>query len=97
MTFFLNAVHPRERIHRQQPKSEGVWHDREVVQQTALRRIPLRVRGRHLPEALLGRRNDQRVGAGGHRQLWGCLQSILSIPKNQRKRKKMSGNAETRG
>lgn len=26
------------------------------------------VRGRHLPEAQLGRRDDQRVGAGGHRR-----------------------------
>ena len=39
-----------------------------MAQQTAFRRIPLRVRGRHLPEAQLGRRDDQRVGAGGHRR-----------------------------
>lgn len=31
-------------------------------------RIPLRVRGRHLPETQLVRRDDQRVGAGCHRR-----------------------------
>ena len=41
---------------------------RRVEDVTELLRGWKHVRGRHLPEAQLGRRDDQRVGAGGHRR-----------------------------
>ena len=57
----------RVRVHRVQPQREGIRGGGGVAQPAPRARLPLRLRGRHLPEAQLGRLLRERGRYGGHR------------------------------
>ena len=54
--------------HRLHPRREGVRLGRGVEEQAARVRLPLRPRGRDIPQAQLGKRLGERGGDGGHRR-----------------------------
>ena len=59
---------PREPQHHQRPEPEGIREDRRVAEPSLDGRPRLRVAGRDLAEAQLGRRGPQRFRSGGHRR-----------------------------
>lgn len=67
----------RERV---EPQREGVRHRRGVEEPLTGRVLPLRLRQRHLPQALVGRLVRERSGDGEHRRQRG------GVPRGHRGR-----------
>ena len=73
--------------HGQRAEPEDLRQDRGVAQAADGGRVPVRVPGWPVAEAQLGRRGEERLGAGGHRRVADGYREILAVSEGAKEDK----------